>query len=366
MTNLLDTLLYIIIPAVIFAAIGYSFWLFLSRAISGKPLVNKNLQPALVGLIAFLSCVGVYVVGAIAWDTFVNESGQNEDTRVEVLLDAHAADASTTTYKYKNITFQVFGQYDSSTLNVFQDDKLVLTKEGGGYSVPDVPCPHEDASTTNCDTSSSATFGVDINGDGTKNFVLEETWGGNGGYVDYGIFELTQDGLIEELIHLEGLKGGAVFKDLNSDGKIDIELFDSTFVFWHTDHASSPYVPVYLSWDNKTQTYIPDLILMHKPPPSQAEITGKVNFYKNTDGCTPFEGSGVSCSVPWSYALDLIYSGNAVAAIEYLSQVWPSIAEVHIDGGFVSVRDFKNQLLIRLKQSPYYRDIFILNEGKIF
>ena len=318
------------------------------------------------------------VAGLLLIDIGISFIGSDKESvahDTESAWENRLSDYSTTTYKYENIVFQVVGNgFDNSILKIFQDEELVFSKEDGGFYALGLSCPG-DASTTNCNPDSSQTFGIDINGNGNKDFVFADVQGGNAGYVSYKIFEISKEGRVKELVSLEYIPGEDTFTDLNDDGKLDVELLDSTFAFWHTDHASSPYPTVYLSWDNAMQIYTLDLSLTRKPPPSESEINEQVNFYKNTDWCVEIDGSygkGIYCSMPWGYALDLIYSGNATSAKKYLEAVWPFVSDRLINDDYhefptyATAKYLENEILLELKQSPYYRDIFTLNGGKIF
>lgn len=315
-------------------------------------------------------------VGYLSWHSG-QPSKQNDDISVSVdsQLDERAIDVSTTTYKYQNIVFQIVGHFDASTIKIFQDDKLVFSESDGGFYALGSNCPN-DASTTNCDVRSSSTFGVDINGDGDKDFVFADVSGGSGAYADYRIFKLSKDDLIKEWMRFDDISGDATFEDLNGDGNVDVEFRDGVFNCWKTGCASSRSGTIILSWNKAEQTYTPNLDLMRKPPPSQNEIAKQVNFYKNTEWCVGVDShdGGISCSVPWTYAVDLIYSGNATSAKKYLETVWPFVSERLVN--VYSVNDefpadatekyLENEILLQLKQSTYYRDILTINGGKIF
>lgn len=315
-------------------------------------------------------------IGYLSWHSS-QPSKQNDDisASADSRLDERAADVSTTTYKYQNIVFQVVGHFDASTMRIFQDNNLVFSESDGGFYALGSNCPN-DASTTNCDVSSSPTFGVDINGDGDKDFVFADVYGGSGAYADYRIFELSKDGLIKEWKRFDDISGGATFKDLNGDGNIDVEFRDGVFNCWKTGCASSRSGTIILSWNKAEQTYTPNLDLMRKLTPSQDEINKQVNFYKNTDWCVGVDSpdGGISCSMPWIYAIDLIYSGNATSAKKYLETVWPFVSErlvnvYNIHGEFpadATDKYLENEMLLQLKQSPYYTYILSINGGKLF
>ena len=325
----------------------------------------------------WLYALGIVVILALVFFGYQNKNEQEKvfsTTTTTSTQDTYQNNAiSTTTYKYENIVFQVVGNgYDSNTLDIFQDEKLVLSKRGGGYSAFGYPC-RWDSSIINCSSDSSPAFGVDINGDGNKDFVFADVSGGSGGYIGYIIFELPKTGVIKELTKLGSISGGATFKDLNNDGKLDVEFRDDTFSCWKSSCAESTWKggTIILSWNKVTKTYTPNLDLMRKLAPSESTIAKQVNFYMtNTNWYATVQtpnGPTDEYSVPWSYALNLIYSGNGTVAVKYLDRVWPAIASsAEQSKNFISEEDFKNQFLANLKQSPYYDAILTLNGGKIF
>jgi hypothetical protein len=289
------------------------------------------------------------------------------------------ADISTSTYKYGDITFQSVGSSDiGAMLNVFQNGKLTQTKEGSLFYPLGSHCPWEaSTSTISCDPDSSPAVNVDINGDGNKDFVFVDYNGGSGEYIGYDIFELPRGGTIKELMSFDPISGGATFKDIDNDGKLEVSFQDQVFNDWNGCGACTRGYggTVIMSWDNTARTYVPNLSLMRQSPPTQDAIAERVRFYTKgsspTSWCVTVQteyGAGEECSLPWSYALKLIYTGNAAIASKYIDQVWPAIAS-YTDSGivhFTSEQDFKNQFLANLKTSPYYGAILKLNGGKIF
>lgn len=324
--------------------------------------------------------LGIVVVGILVTIFYQNNRNNIASTTVATSTQEASQNndsVSTTTYKYGNIVFQVIGDsFSLSVLKIFQDGKPVFSKDDGGFYALGSPCPW-DASTTKCSPNSASTFGVDINGNGNKDFVFGDNGGGSGDFQSYYVFELSPSGTVKKIAELDDISGGAVFKDLNHDGKLDVDFSDATFDCWHSSCAESRWGggSIILSWDEKAQQYSPNLSLMRKPSPSLTEITKQVNIFKSTNWCmqvnTP-EGAGDECNVPWSYALNLIYSGNATSARKYLEAVWPLVSERLINSGYYDFpatsteKYLENELSTQLKQSPYYDTILTLNGGKIF
>ena len=283
-------------------------------------------------------------------------------------------------YKYGNVIFKVSEQYDASgfslgkMLSILQNGKAILTSDPDGDIYPvGYPCPWDVAtSTVSCDPDSAKTFGVDINGEGKKDFVFDYLSGGDDDENTYVVYELSPQGTIHQLTAVD-MYGSAVFKDLTHDGKLDIQMTDlMTWSCWQASCADSPSPTVILSWSHARQKYMPNLALMRKPPPSAAEITKQADFFKNANWCAtepnPEGGTYDVCSIPWSYALDLVYSGNAAYVQTYLDQVWPIVSPALVvpEYGFSSKDNFESMLREQLQKSPYYESLLILNNGKLF
>jgi hypothetical protein len=283
---------------------------------------------------------------------------------------ASADMASTTTnYVYGDIVFQVIESQteETNTLVVKQGGKVVTTETNGVIFPLGHPC-NKDAYI--CDFSSSPTWGVDINGNGQKDFVFDGNSLGSDDENDYYVFELSKAGVLAELAQIS-VYGDAKFRDLDGDGRLDIQFGDGrTWDCWSSDCASTPFPNVVLSWDNINQVYKPNTRLMHKVAPTQSAIQKEASSFKGDNWCAGTPNNPQNCTVPWGYALDLIYSGNAASAKSYIDLVWPlidgSLKQDDTFANFSSEADFKSQLLSRLQTSPYYTTILSLNGGKIF
>lgn len=318
--------------------------------------------------------LGIVVILALVffWNQNINEQWKVFSTTTTASTQEASLnnDISTTTYKYGDVVFQVVGNmYDQTTLEIFQGEKLVFSKTDGGFQPVSYPCS-SDQGPTDCNSDSSPTFGVDINGNGNKDFVFGDVFGGSSNSVGYVIFELPRGGTIKELANMESVSGGAVFKDLDGDGKLDIEFQDNIFNCWSTSCAASRGEggTIILSWNNTTKTYTPNLKLMFVPvSPKRATevISEQVDFFRKANKETSCLLG--DCRTAWNYAIKLIYSGNATTASAYLDQVWPAFDDYFgVSGNFTSVKDFKNQFLATLKESSYYNTVLTLNGGKIF
>jgi hypothetical protein len=286
--------------------------------------------------------------------------------------------ATTTAIEYRNgsIVFRVTskinknGDFLGTFLEAFQNGKKVFTiHDADDYYALGFPCPQSDTKKI-CDPNSSPTFGVDINGDGNKDFIIDYVSMGSDAENDYHIFELPAGGTLRALTSIDTY-GGAVFKDLDHDGRLEAQFNDGkTWSCWQTGCAEAPAPQVILSWDGVKQAYAPNQKLMRRPAPSSNAIAEQASHFKDNPAyweTTQYDaayGTTTSAVAPQDYAVDLIYSGNAVSAQKYIDLVWPLIANQ--SGLGASKANFESQLLSQLQQSPYYEAVLSLNGGKIF
>lgn len=90
---------------------------------------------------------------------------------------------------------------------------------------------------------------------------------------------------------------------------------------------------------------------MQKPAPAHSKIISEAG------GWTAYGWAGSECGdkknnsacVPWDYALDLVYSGNAKTAREYIDLAWKP------NGTFKSESDFLVEFVNQIQSSPLYK-----------
>ncbi len=323
--------------------------------------------------IVVLICPFVLAFVIICAIPFFQNRIKNIDPAVTVTStdNSDSISIATSTYKYGDITFQILNEMQSdfpvaigATLNVFQNDKKVLSQSGNAFYVLGFECPL-DKTDDSCDPDSSPTFGVDVTGNGGKDFVIVDSLqGGDSEWDNYHIFELPKDGgILKEVASIkgtddQGVDGGAAFKKLSS-GRFVVELADDTFRFWNTDGVHSPWPEIALSFQGGQ--YRLDSQIMRSNAPALSALKKEAAKWTadnwNYGACAPDTDV---CSVWWGYVLDLIYSGNAKSAKTWLDLVWKP------NKTFYSEDYFINQLNEQLKQSPYYSAILTLNGGIVF
>lgn len=170
--------------------------------------------------------------------------------------------------------------------------------------------------------------GDDITGDGVPNLLVEE---GNGGSVPYGFIYVFSLG--EDLQLIQVLPEGR-FEDINKDGKVDYITYEMGFYGWHASHAASAAPKLIHEYCDDNYLLAP--ALMYRPLPPQDEIDQAFNrlkkdiiscekenyLYPTSTHCWCYEGTYIPPSV-WRYMLDLIFSGHAVQAYDFLDKIWP-------------------------------------------
>lgn len=179
--------------------------------------------------------------------------------------------------------------------------------------------------------------GTDFNGDGVPDIALIEWSGGAHCCYTLYLFELGPTDL-KPLAVIKAHHSNPEFTRRN--GLVDINLQDWTFAYWNTSFADSPAPSVILSWNGSK--YAIDPTAMHAPaPPAKDlnELAAKVRTKLKADEYLWYN------SQLWGTMLDLIYTGNAELAYDFLDTTWP----VERPGKDQFLADFKKQL----NESPY-------------
>jgi len=100
-----------------------------------------------------------------------------------------------------------------------------------------------------------------------------------------------------------------------------LRFHDFAFAYWNAAFADSPAPLLVLSWDRSLRRYQADIDAMRRPPPDDKTLSAWAQEVRaklaeaRSDRLDP---------ALWDHMLDLIYSGNALAARHFVDAVWPA------------------------------------------
>jgi hypothetical protein len=223
--------------------------------------------------------------------------------------------------------------------------------------------------------ASMTPIGKNITGNGVPNLVISEFSGGAHCCFKTFVFEIGRR--FQEIAKLgaeEDHSSYARFTDFDGDGILEFVTYDWTFQYWRTSFADSPAPQVILRYRNGTYRIADDL--MRKPAPLSMELASrarKIQQVKWGAPCLAAEGfvESVLCGTAgyapcryteypcppsnlWGTMLDLLYTGQAALAWQFLEMAWP----LRIQGKDKFLTDFRTQLT----QSPYWPDVHALSQ----
>ena len=195
----------------------------------------------------------------------------------------------------------------------------------------------------------------DIVGNSTPELVFASFSGG--AHCCYTTYILELADPVATLWEFNTESNNVIMVDINNDGTLELRAWDPAFHYWKTSYATSPSPEVILSFDAKSNKYAVNSAMMRKPPPSRTELEAKAKIWSTRgweglgEDCTESPGGGFVCSVPWGYALDLLYSGNIQAAITYVNLAWRDSEQ------FASKSVFWCGLKLHLMGSGYFEEL---------
>jgi hypothetical protein len=205
--------------------------------------------------------------------------------------------------------------------------------------------------------ASMVKMGMDITGDGQPDLVISEWLGGANCCLLFHIFEIGPT--FKKLGTIDAAYGDSgphfVHPDKNSKSiGLGVEVHDWTFANWNTDFADSPAPKVTLRYNDNAYRVSPEM--MRAPMPEAGDLASHVaavkDYAPSAKGGT-WPHAKVSPQL-WGTMLDLIYSGHAADAWNFLDAAWPP----KVQGKDVFARDFRAQLA----KSPYWPDVKAMNQ----
>lgn len=193
----------------------------------------------------------------------------------------------------------------------------------------------------------------DPNENGVPDVVISTWSGGAHCCHDLIVVELAADGP-RTLLELAMKDCRADFVQRDADAALEIELCDATFGYWNTCFACSPMPDVVLDWDGSTWSLATSL--MYQAPPDvgvlaeKAEKIAAALFDPNAPEARPALWHNPDL---WGVMLDLIYTGHADLAFDFLDQAWPSDRP--------GKAEFRQEFLQQLATSPFFDGLKLLN-----
>lgn len=212
--------------------------------------------------------------------------------------------------------------------------------------------------------------GVSICGTGSPELVIECANCGVKCLYDYTFFSLGPK--FRKLLKVNAGNDQLNFVDLGGDGSIEAIGWDQTFVCWNFGSASSPRPEVALRFLPGRAVLATEY--MKAPPPTTAYMD-KIVAETSTAFRPPQDGDPGGADdaahgdlvVPYelvSNMLNLIYSGNAKAAWDFLDRVWPASNprwQLSLSTEPLTREKFLVEFKKQLATSPYWHDIQKMN-----
>lgn len=244
----------------------------------------------------------------------------------------------------------IFGQYTVSTFRsqkgqgswqVSRNGRPVRGGHGWVFRIGRIS-PEEDGLPADC-------LGKDINGNGIPDIVIYEWTGGAHARFIARVVELERHCRL--LAEIDGIDSVPRFRDLNSDGVLEIVLQDKTYRYWPGCYAESPAPTVVLRWNQRE--YLADARLMSIPPPSRDEIKAKAErIAQDAQWAGDPSGQYSRWYIPqelFQTALDLMYGGHEEEGWAFIRLAWTP--KYPIDS------DLLEEMRALMDRSPYWKEI---------
>ncbi len=188
-------------------------------------------------------------------------------------------------------------------------------------------------------------LGNPIIGRGVPIMVVSE-WTG-GAHCCYTAHLYSMERRVLKLFSIEGQHSPLEFQDLDGDGVLEVIKRDWTFAYWKAGFAQSP-APKVILWFAQGGYQLASN-LMRRPPAPPAELAARAKSLQERSEWQ----SGLPPAEVWGVMLDLIYTGNARQAWEFLDQAWR--------GEAADKAEFLGEFRARLATSPYWPQIKAMN-----
>lgn len=99
-----------------------------------------------------------------------------------------------------------------------------------------------------------------------------------------------------------------------------LRFYDFAFAYWNAAFADSPAPLVVVAWDREARRYRPNIAAMRQPAPDEATLAASGAEMRAKLAAAPPDRPDPAL---WGHMLDLIYAGNAAAALRFFDVAWP-------------------------------------------
>lgn len=186
----------------------------------------------------------------------------------------------------------------------------------------------------------------DKTGDGVPDIAIEYFSGGAHCCFDMLFYELGKE--VRKGASLSTADSAVAPMRRNPNGGLRLRTADMSFAYWNMSYAGSPAPIVVL--DFKNGVWRTNFSAMRKPAPPPAVLRKKAEAARKLMTNDPYKSDDAYFEEAfWREMLDLIYTGNEVAAWKYFDMVWPASKP----GKETFLKDFKDQL----NQSQFWKMI---------
>ena len=166
------------------------------------------------------------------------------------------------------------------------------------------------------DDSAKFSTGADVSGDGVSDLIVT---GWNGGmHCCFTTWILSMGDTFQVLAAIDGRHSEAIFRQMDSDPELEVEVVDWAFEYWPVSFVNSPSVKVALDWSANRLAPSTALTAALQPAITDLEAAArKLRSHKgwHAENEHPYEAV-------FSRALELHYSGRPDLAASFVESAW--------------------------------------------
>jgi hypothetical protein len=184
----------------------------------------------------------------------------------------------------------------------------------------------------------------DLTGDGEPDLIIEEFSGGAHCCTTYHVVQL---GATPRMLATIDAGNGAFWRP-TPEGGVEMVGADDTFDYWMAPHVESAAPAIVLRWREGSFQLFPAGV--RRPPPGDLDV---VADQLRAEPSRMFQNRVTPPPGLWRVMLDLIYSGNAPRAWEFMDRAW--------NPEWGDAAGFRRELEAQLAASPYADAVRRLN-----